>query len=197
MKKHITVTALALCLAMLAGCSAGTSEKAQTVPTSATTTTTAGTTAESSKDTEASAKDTDESEDDDPMSRTGNHNLPLKDREDDARAEVESAMKDYLKKTYGDKYSDFKVTVNKIYSYADEKAAGLENMDSNNLAFEVSYDLKPASDSAENIDALLVGNGEYNKESGWVEGKLGFGILQRNTEGSGPEYEIVSMATSF
>ena len=68
-------------------------------------------------------------------------------------------------------------------------------MNYENLAFEVTFDLKPASDSSENIDALKFTGGSYNEDSGWVEGNHGFGILEPNPGTSG--YVIVSMAESF
>ena len=217
MKRFTMITvALVLCAAMMAGCAQGAADKAQTVATTTEATTEASmeasteasseeTTEASSEDTaeasseateEAASETTAESVDDDPMSG-GQHNLPLKDRVDDAIYAVEVAMQFYLRETYGDKVADARINVEKIYSYEDEQNAHLEDMDVDKTAFQVTYDLLPAGGSEENIAALLVGNGEYNEEIGWVEGKVGFGILEPNKEGDNPEYVITSMSTAF
>ncbi|MBP5654309.1 MAG: hypothetical protein J6X33_02225 [Clostridiales bacterium] len=204
MKRFTAITvALVLCAAMLAGCAQGEGDKAQTVPTTTTaaeTTTEASTEASSEETTEASTEETTEatteSVDDDPMA-DGKHHLPLKDREDDARYAVEVAMQLYLQETYGDKVADARIYVEKIYSYEDEQKAHLEDMDIDKTAFQVTYDLLPAGGTEENIAALLVGNGEYNEKTGWVEGKVGFGILEPNPKGDEPEYIITEMSTAF
>ena len=198
MKKFLfAATALALSLAMLTSCSSTETEQTQKEDMEGIIT------AEipldrpddQTQDHDMSSIEVTEPVNDDPMNNARNHNLPLKDRTEDAKLEVESAMKVYLKKTYGDKFTEANITVNKIYSYDDEEAANLDGMNYENLAFEVTFDLKPASDSSENIDALKFTGGSYNEDSGWVEGNHGFGILEPNPGTSG--YVIVSMAESF
>ncbi len=134
---------------------------------------------------------------DDPMGAGQGHNLPLKDRSEDAKLAVEAAMKNYFDETYGDKISEANVVVKKIYNYDDEAAANLTGMNSENLAFELTYDLKPASDSKALIEELTGGNGTYNEETGWIEGKVGVGILAPNPDGTNPEYVIDLLASSF
>ena len=100
-------------------------------------------------------------------------------------------------KVPGDKISEANVVVKKIYNYDDEAAANLTGMNSENLAFELTYDLKPASDSKALIEELTGGNGTYNEETGWIEGKVGVGILAPNPDGTNPEYVIDLLASSF
>ena len=194
MKKLVlTATALVLSVAMLTSCATAETEKTQKDDQAGIIA--AQIPADMPEDHDQPVINVTEPVDDDPLNDDGTHNLPLKDRTEDAKTEVESAMNVYLKKTYGDKYVDAKITVNKIYSYDDEEAANLDGMNFDNLAFEVTFDLKPATDSSENIDAVKFAGGAYNEDSGWVEGNHGFGILERNPNTS--EYIIVSMAESF
>lgn len=137
-----------------------------------------------------------ESVNDDPMS-DGQHHLPLKDRYDDAVHAIEAAMQYYLEETYGDKVYDARFNVKKILSYDEEQAAGLMDLGVDKLAFEIEYELKPKADaSQDDINALLAGNGEYDKESGWISGKSGCGVLEPNKSGK-PEYVIKDLGTGF
>lgn len=213
MKRFLTTTvAIALCASMMAACSNGAAEttatsasESETQTEATTTTTTAATSASTSMPEgiggpgEDMPSDTqqDEPEDDDPMGKTGQHNLPLKDRLDDAKYAVEVAMQTYLQETYGDKVFDARIYVKKILNYNEEQDAGLTDLGIDKLAFEVEYELKPASSATEDdINSMLAGNGEYDKETGWINGKYGCGILEPNKSGD-PEYVIKRLSTAF
>ena len=208
MKKVLTTTvALALAASMLVSCSNGTAETTATTASETTTEATTTTTETSETTTEPEGiggpapdetgdSESEESVNEDPMG-DGQHHLPLKDRYDDAVYAIEVAMQYYLAEAYGDKVFDARFNVKKILSYDEEQAAGLTDLGVDKLAFEIEYELKPKADATQDdINAMLAGNGEYDEESGWINGKYGCGILEPNKSGE-PEYIIKDLGTGF
>ena len=128
---------------------------------------------------------------------TAGSNIPLKDNLEGAKAEVEKAMVEYITKTYGDEVEESKITVDKVYSAEDEQEDPTlkeMNLGMNEVAFEVSYELKVA----EGVDGMkfTAGTGEFSEETRWVTEKHNVGILRPATSGDA-RYEITSLETGF
>ena len=86
----------------------------------------------------------------------------------------------------------------KVYTVEDEQSEeGLRdlNLTVDEIAFEVAYDLKPASD--DDITRLTIPNGEYSEErGGWVVDKTNLGILKPSEE-SDTGYVVTHIGTGW
>ena len=126
---------------------------------------------------------------------TAGSNIPLKDNAEEAKYQIELAMQDLLKETYGDKINDARIYVEKIYTAEDEqKEDALKdyNLGPDEVAFEVRYELHPAEGA--DVNEFLAATGEYDKESGWVVDKFNLGILRPDGEG---KYKITDFGTGW
>lgn len=140
---------------------------------------------------EEPASDTPKSE----QTGTAGSNIPLKDDAEAAEAQITTAMQDLLKESYGDKITDSKIFVEKIYSAEDEQALDVlkdYNLSSEEVAFEVRYELLPAE--GVDLNELLVANGEFDEESGWIVEKYAVGVLRPNGDGT---YKITDFGTGW
>ena len=127
---------------------------------------------------------------------TAGSNIPLKDNMVEAENQVRLTVQDQLQYIYGKKISDSRVFVQKVYTAEEEaEIASLKemNLGPNEVAFEVSYDLKPAA--KEYINELTIPNGEYAKESDWVLGNTRVGVLRPSEEGDG--YQVTDFGTGW
>ena len=126
---------------------------------------------------------------------TAGSNIPLKDNHDEAVAQVTAAMEKQLEEAYGDKIDDARINDVKIYTAEDEQAnEALKdyNIGPDEVAFEVSYDLHPAEGA--DVNELMVANGEYDEESGWVTDKFNLGVLRPAEDGT---YTITDFGTGW
>lgn len=126
---------------------------------------------------------------------TAGSNMPLKDNPEEARIQIETAMKKLIKETYGDEVVDSKVTVTKIYSETEEKkeeALKERNLGPDEVAFEVQYELKLA-DSVKDPMVFTAATGDYNASTKWVTNKFNLGILRPDGNG----YKITDFGTGW
>ena len=122
-------------------------------------------------------------------------NIPLKDNAEEAEKQIIAAMQDLIKETYGDKVTDSKITVEKIYTAEEEQeneALKSYNLTPDEVAFEVKYELKPAEGT--DVNELMAATGEYDEASGWVKEKFNLGVLRPTDDGS---YEITDFGTGW
>ncbi len=105
----------------------------------------------------------------------------IKDNKAAAKYRIEKTLQDYFKETYGDKISNSRFNITKIYSSEEEKElSSLKemNLGKKDIAFEVTYQLQPSNDKV--ILELTENDGEYNKDFGWVTNISRVGILKYN-----------------
>lgn len=148
--------------------------------------------------TACGGSDQEEPETDVPKSEqtgTAGSNIPLKDNPEEAEYQIEVAMQKLLEEAYGDKVNDARIYVEKIYTVEDEQAnEALKeyNLGPDEVAFEVRYELHPAEGT--DVNELMVANGEYDEESGWVTDKFNIGVLRPTEDGS---YTITDFGTGW
>ncbi len=111
--------------------------------------------------------------------------------------EIESALFDLLKENYGEKMSSAKIYVGKVYTPAEvEKNEAIKslNLGKDDHAFECTIYIEPA----EGVDPeiFLVPNGNYDKDSGWVQNISRLGVL-RATGKEDPKYKITDYGTGW
>lgn len=128
---------------------------------------------------------------------TAGSNIPLKDNHDEAEYQIKVAVQNLFKEVYGDKVFDARINVDKIYtSEEEEKMEVLKEMKlgPNEVAFEISYDLKPAEGA--DVMELTIPNGEYDEESGWVKDCSRLGVLRPTDKGEA-KYIITDYGTGW
>ena len=126
---------------------------------------------------------------------TAGSNIPLKDDQEEAKYQIEVAMQKLLEEAYGDKVTDARIYVEKIYTAEDEQAdEALKeyNLGPDEVAFEVRYELHPAE--GVDVNELMAATGEYDEESGWVTEKYNLGVLRPTEDGS---YTITDFGTGW
>ena len=120
----------------------------------------------------------------------------VKETPEAAKYQIEKALDKHLtEELYKDKVSNIKYNVTKIYTAQEEKENGqLKQMNIGNkdIAFEVVYEIMPA----EGVDpnGLMVPDGEYNEERGYITGLHRVGVLKYNKDG---KYSITEFGTGF
>lgn len=128
---------------------------------------------------------------------TAGSNMPLKDNPKEAEYQIQVAMQYLLQEVYGDKVTDARIYVEKIYTVEEEKEISelaSRNLGPNEVAFEVKYELHPAE--GVDVNEFLAGTGDFDEESGWVVEKYNVGIL-RPTESGEQKYKITDFGTGF
>ena len=123
--------------------------------------------------------------------------IPLKDDKEEAEYQIKVAMQKLFEEVYGDKVVDARITVDKIYdTKAEQEFEVLKEMElgKDEVAFEVTYSLKPAEDATEEDMILLtVPNGEYDEKTGWVTDCSRLGVLSPDGDG----YTITHYGTGW
>ena len=150
---------------------------------------------ESNSTEDSSAQEATEAESKSDETGTAGSNIALKDNPEEAAYQIEVAMQKLLEQAYGDKVNDARIYVEKVYSTEDEQANEIlasENLGPDEVAFEVRYELHPAD--GVDVNELLVANGDYDEESGWVIDKYSVGILRPSEDGS---YTITDFGTGW
>ena len=113
-----------------------------------------------------------------------------------AKYQIEKTLQEYFKDVYGKKIENSRFNVKKVYS---EKEANSDNnikslkLGDKDIAFEVDYQLLPA----EGVDPneLMVVDGEYNEDLGWVTSLSRVGILRYNSKNG--SYSISNFGTGW
>ncbi|MBR2840897.1 MAG: D-alanyl-D-alanine carboxypeptidase family protein [Bacilli bacterium] len=110
--------------------------------------------------------------------------------------QIEKTLQKYFKDVYGDKIINSRFNVTKIYS--DKEVEENEMIKSlkigkKDVPFEVTYELQPADEN--DVDELLIPNGEYDKKLGWIKDISRLGILKYNDKTDG--YSIDSFGTGW
>ena len=106
----------------------------------------------------------------------------LRDNPEQAGAEIVMALSAYLTDVYGDDVDSIDITVDKVYDSVEtaeyEFLQGLDMTD-DDVAFEVSYELKPVDGlSEEDLMILSLPDGVYDEESGMVTELHRIGVLK-------------------
>lgn len=128
---------------------------------------------------------------------TAGSNIPLKDNEEEAIYQIELAMQYLFEETYGDDVFDARIYVEKVYTEEDEAKNPIlkkMNLGPDEVAFEVKFELKPSADA--DIDLLVIPDGEYDEESGWIKNMARVGVLRPNESGE-QKYKITNYGTGF
>lgn len=120
----------------------------------------------------------------------------VKDNKAAAKYQIEIALQNYFKDIYGDKITNSRFNVTKIYSKEEEKdneTLKSMNLDDKKIAFEVVYQLEPKDNTV--INELTIPDGEYNDSLGWITNinRVGVLIYDNNTN----TYSIDSFGTGF
>lgn len=104
-------------------------------------------------------------------------------------------MQDYFKDIYGDKITNSRFNVTKIYTTKEEKQEPIKSLKlgKRDVAFEVTYQIQPADKI--NPDELITTDGEYDKELGWIKNINRIGILKYNDKNK--SYSIKNFGTGW
>lgn len=111
--------------------------------------------------------------------------------------QIKVALQQLFEDIYGNKVYDARMYIEKIYTKEEEKQNELLkdlNLKEKEYAFELRYELKPAS--GVNPNELITSNGVYNEESGWITDIERVGVLRFN-QNNIPNYQITNFGTSF
>ena len=182
-KKLLCITLISLMTLGLTACGGGVIETSDTSDPNANTVT---------QSTDGSDQTTEEFQDvpKEQQEGTAGSGIPLKDNDEAVMSQVPVCMQELLSQMYGDKFTDSKITVSKIYSADEESSIGMK-LGLDEVAFEVTYDIKPAEGA--DVNELIVPNGTYDEGSGWIIGKTAVGVLEKN----GTTYTIKNFGTGW
>ena len=120
----------------------------------------------------------------------------VKDNKAAAKYQIEKALQNYFVGVYGDKITNSRFNVTKIYSKDEEKdVPALEslNLGDNKIAFEVTYQLQPRDNTV--INELTIPDGEYSDILEWITDISRVGVLSydKNTD----TFSIENFGTGF
>lgn len=113
-----------------------------------------------------------------------------------AKYQIEKALQKYFEDIYGDKIDNSRFNVNKIYSLKEEKSIPVIKslkLGEKDIAFEVDYQLLPAAGTDPN--ELMVVDGEFDKNLGWVKNISRLGVLKYNSKNN--SYSIKNFGTGW
>ena len=104
----------------------------------------------------------------------------IKEVPEAAKYRIEKTLQAYFEEVYGDKITNSRFNVTKIYTTEEEKEEPIKSLELNDkdIAFEVTYQLQPSDDS--DIEELTTTDGEYDEQLGWVKNISRLGILKYN-----------------
>lgn len=98
-----------------------------------------------------------------------------------AKYQIEKTLQKYFEDIYKDKIINSRFNVTKIYTHEEiKKNETIKSLKvgKKDVAFEVTYQLQPTDES--DINELMIPNGEYDQELGWVININRLGILKYN-----------------
>lgn len=113
-----------------------------------------------------------------------------------AKYMIEKTLQKYFTSVYGDKISNSRFNVKAIYSVEDGKnnvEINSLNLGDNDIAFRVEYQLQPSE--GVNPNELMVVDGEYDENLGWVKNINRVGVLKYNP--TDKSYSITDFGTGF
>lgn len=120
----------------------------------------------------------------------------VKGTESAAKYQIMKYMKSYLEESYGDKITDSRYNVTKVYTVEEEKEdPTLKNIKfgEKDIAFTIEYDLKPAKE--ELVNDIAATAGVYDSDTGWIKNYSGVGVLRYDKKKK--NYYIDNFGTSF
>ena len=119
----------------------------------------------------------------------------IKNTKEAAKYQIEKALQKYFKKTYGDKITNSRFNVTKIYTAKEEKEEPIKalKLGKKDVAFEVTYQLQPSEGTDPN--ELTIPDGEYDEKLGWVKDISRLGVLKYNEETG--KYSIENFGTGW
>jgi len=102
----------------------------------------------------------------------------IKVNKEASKYQIEKTLKEYFNDIYGNKITNSRFNVTKIYTTEEEQNEPIKSLklEKNDVAFEVTYQLQPTNEKAAN--ELIITDGEYDKELGWVKNISRVGILR-------------------
>ena len=109
---------------------------------------------------------------------------------------IENTLTDYLKEAYGDKITNVRYNVTKVYTKKEadkDKTLKTLKLTEDDVAFEVTYQIQPADE--DDIKELTVTDGEYDEDLGWVTGISRLGVLKYDNKAKG--YTIENFGTGW
>lgn len=121
--------------------------------------------------------------------------VPLKDNGPEAERLIEEALQKKIAEDYGDSVTESVIRIDKVYSASAEQEiepVKEMNLGADEVAFEASFDLKPAEGT--DVNMLLIPNGEFDEESGWVKNVTRLGVLRPSDDGG---YVITDYGTGW
>ena len=106
----------------------------------------------------------------------------IKDVPEAAKYKIENTLKNYFMEVYGDKITNSRFNITKIYSVEEEKEDPIKSLKlgDKDIAFEVTYQLQPTDESY--IKELTITDGEYDEQLGWIKNISRLGILKFNDQ---------------
>lgn len=112
-----------------------------------------------------------------------------------AKLQIEKTLQKYFKDVYGDKITNSRFNITKIYSTKEENDESIKSLKlgKKDIAFEVTYQLQPAENT--DIQELMVVDGEYDENLGWVKNISRLGVLKYNEKED--TYEIKNFGTGW
>ena len=123
--------------------------------------------------------------------------VALKDNPEEAEYQIKVAFQKWLEQAYGDDVVDARIYVEKIYGTEEEQATEVlkdYNLTTDEVAFEVRYELRPAEGA--DINALTAATGVYDEQTGWITEKYNLGIL-RPAVGNDNGYIVTDIGTGW
>lgn len=120
----------------------------------------------------------------------------IKETPSAAKYRIEKTLQEYFKDVYGDKISNSRFNVTKIYSTEEaEKTEAIKSLKlgEKDIAFEVTYQLQPSDGT--NPEELIITDGEYDKDLEWVKNISRLGILKYNDKDG--SYTIKNFGTGW
>ena len=113
-----------------------------------------------------------------------------------AKYQIEKILQKYFEDIYGDKIINSRFNVTKIYTREEitkNEAIKSLKVGKKDVAFEVTYQLQPTDET--DINELMIPNGEYDQELGWVKNINRLGILKYNDKKE--SYSIKNFGTGW
>ena len=112
-----------------------------------------------------------------------------------AKYKIEKTLQEYFKTFYGNKISNSRFNITKIYTEEEAENEPIKslNLGEKDIAFEVTYQLQPSSET--NYKELIIVDGEYDKDLGWVKNIKRVGVLKYNSKDN--TYSIENFVTGW
>ena len=119
----------------------------------------------------------------------------IKEVPEAAKYKIEKILQEYFKEVYGDKITNSRFNVTKIYSASEEKQEPIKSLKlgKKDVAFEVTYQLQPSEGT--DYNELIITDGEYDETLGWVKDISRLGVLKFNSKNG--SYSIENFGTGW